>query len=161
MERKETEKNILKTQTQIFKQGEKNYNSLRNADITLYGKPFSLQDKKCLSMYLSMIYSENFFSELLNNLGYNRGFTNFTTGDITTCHYEDEFRCFVNPFESDIVLLILYLLDNPVIKLLNEKRGYSNWKIKLAVYDYLSEEAQSLVENSKNIKIKRKSLTNE
>ena len=156
MERKELEKDILNEQTTIFKQGEKNYNLLRAASIMICGQTVSLQDKKCLSMYLSIINSNNFFSDLLKKLKYDKGLPNFSSGDINNYHYEEEFRRFINPFESDIVILVLYLLDNPVIKLLNEKRGYSNLMIKLAVYDYFCQTMQYSKENNKSLKIVKK-----
>ncbi len=162
MKEKVKQLNIENTQTQlIIKKGENIYNSLRNSDIVLYLDEFKgklgLQDKKCLSLYLSIIQSDNFFNKLLKKLNYEK-FTNFSNKDTNNYHFEDEFNEFVNTFDIDnyLEVMILYLLDYPIIKQLNLKEGYSIWKMKLAVYDYLSTQIKETIDKGKN---KQKVLT--
>lgn len=156
MDKKTNTENI---QTQIIiKEGETIYNSLRNSNIKVYTEGYSgklnLQDKKCLSLYMSLIDNKTSLNAILKSLGYNK-FVNFNIKDTNCHHYEDEFREFTDCFVTDdsIEIMALYLLDYPLIKNLNLKEGYSIWKIKLAIYDYLSTKTQSEINEKVNQKV--------
>lgn len=150
------EQNIKSTQTQIIiKEGENIYNSLRNSDIRVYMDGFSgklsLHDKRCLSLYLSILQNENFFKELMDEMNYQK-FTNFSTKDTNSYHYEKEFAEFTKVFEMDnsLEVMVLYLLEYPLIKQLIIKEGYQVWNIKLAVYDYISNNIKNTIGINKN-----------
>lgn len=148
-----------KTQ-KIIKKGEEIYNPLRDSIISISGKKLTLTDKKCLSMYLSIINSDNFFKDLLENLGYT-DFIDLKADKTNNENYSMEFRSSFIPFESDdyLEVLTLYLLEYPVIKELNRSRGYSIWDLKLGVYDYLREKTQNTINVQKTTKNKQKVLT--
>lgn len=126
----------------IITKGEEIYNSFRNSDIQIYSKGFSgrlsLHDKKCLALYLSIIHSDNFFNKILETLNCQK-FLNLPNDDTGNYHFEEEFNVFTQTFNVDnsLELMVLYLLEYPLIKVLNQKEGYPVWKIKLAVYDYI------------------------
>lgn len=147
-------KNNIQTQI-IIKEGENIYNSLRNSDIRVYMDGFSgklsLHDKRCLSLYLSILQNENFFKELMDNMNYQK-FTNFSTHDTNCYHYEKEFTEFTNAFEMDnsLEVMVLYLIDYPLIRQLILKEGYQVWNIKLAVYDYISNNIKNTIGINKN-----------
>lgn len=147
-------KNNIQTQI-IIKEGENIYNSLRNSDIRVYMDGFSgklsLHDKRCLSLYLSILQNENFFKELMDNMNYQK-FTNFSTQDTNSYHYEKEFTEFTNAFEMDnsLEVMVLYLIDYPLIRQLILKEGYQVWNIKLAVYDYISNNIKNTIGINKN-----------
>lgn len=150
------EQNIKSTQTQIIiKEGENIYNSLRNSDIRVYMDGFSgklsLHDKKCLSLYLSILQNENFYKELMIDLDYKK-FTNFSSKDTNNYHYEKEFAEFIKIFEMDnsLEIMVLYLIDYPLIRQLILKEGYQVWNIKLAVYDYISNNIKNTIGINKN-----------
>ena len=160
---KEIKKNIntLDKQTQmVIQKGEKIYNSIRNSKIYVGCKGFdgylSLHDKKCVSLYLGLIQGDNFFNTLLTELNY-QDFADFSSEDTNEYHYEEEFYDFVSYFEQEnLEVLTLYLLECPIIKQLNIKEGYSIWKMKIAIYDYLSNKAQQTLNDEKS---KQKVLT--
>lgn len=147
-------KNDIQTQI-IIKEGENIYNSLRNSDIRIYIDGFSgklsLHDKRCLSLYLSILQNENFFKELMDEMNYQK-FTNFSTQDTNSYHYEKEFAEFTKVFEMDnsLEVMVLYLLEYPLIKQLIIKEGYQVWNIKLAVYDYISNNIKNAIGINKN-----------
>lgn len=148
--------NTLDKQTQnVIKKGEEIYNSIRNVGIYMLGDHIngyiSLQDKKCLALYLSIIQGNNFFNSLLTDLNYKK-FTDFSVEYTNNYHYEDEYYTFVNSFleENLLEVLTLYLLESPIIKQLNAKEGYSLWKMKIAVYDYLGNKAQQTLSQEKS-----------
>lgn len=137
----------------IIMEGENIYNTLRNSHIKIYLDEYSgnlsLHDKICLSLYLSIIKNDNFYNDILSTLNY-KNFTEFKNPDTNNYHYEKEFEKFTSAFEMDnnLELMVLYLLEYPLIKGLIQKEGYPVWKIKLAVYDYMSNKIANNVEKS-------------
>lgn len=148
-----------KTQ-KIIKKGEEIYNPLRDSIISISGKKLTLTDKKCLAMYLSIISSDNFFKDLLINLGYTN-FVDLKADKTNNESYSMEFRSAFIPFESDdyLEVLTLYLLEYPLIKELNRSKGYSIWDLKLGVYDHLREKTQNTINVQKTTKKQQKVLT--
>ena len=136
----------------LLKKGQEEYNSLRNSSISFYGNEISLDDKKCLAMYMAIINDDNFFNKLLKEYGYD-SFIDLFNNNTLVEHHEDEFNAYFNGFLTDdyLELLTLYLLDRPIIKSFNTKKGYSTWKMKIGVYDYLREKAINTDKQSKSV----------
>lgn len=141
----------------LLKKGQIEYNSLRNSNISFYGKEISLDEKKCIAMYLTIINDDNFFNKILKEYGYDVFFDLFNNNTFVE-HYEEEFNAYFNSFLTDdyLELLILYLLDTSIIKDLNIKKGYSTLKIKIGIYEYLKEKT---INTAKQTKKSQKVLT--
>lgn len=158
MERNKEKTNTLNLQNRVFiRNSKKIYNSLRNLDIKVFvgniDGSLSLQDKKCLSLYLSALNGDNFFNSAMTKLNYKR-FPDFLTAiDTNVYHFEDELDEFLNYFinEEFFETLLLYLIDYPIIKQINAYEGYSINVMKQVVYDYLNNNAMEKISNEKNV----------
>lgn len=146
-------RNKINEQAQtLLKKGQAEYNSLRNSSISFYGKEISLDDKKCLAMYMTIIKDNNFFNKMLKEFGYD-SFIDLFNNNTLVEHHEEEFNAYFNRFLTDdyLELLTLYLLDRPIIKDLNTKKGYSTWKMKIGIYDHLKEKVANMVKQPKSV----------
>ena len=151
--------NELDIQTQVtIKKGAKIYNSLRNSFIMSYGNLMPLEDKRWLAMYLGILQSEYFFSEILKKLNYDN-YIDYELRQAANDSYDEEFYRGFEPFVFDncLEVLTLFLLEQPVIKDLNAKVGYSRLILKNAIYDQMNQKLQN---NSKTVVNSQKVLTN-
>lgn len=168
MEKIKNVKDILALDEQaaiIIQKGADIYNKLRNSSISIcYGDfdgTLSLDDKKCLAMYISMIQNDNFFKDILTQLNYQK-FTDFSTKDTSLYHFEEEYYSYLEKFDKEdfLEVLVLYLLEYPVIRQLNLKQGYCIAKMKLQVYDRLGNKIKDRMYQNEGTKNKTKVLTN-
>lgn len=146
----------IQTQTTIQK-GAEIYNALRSSLIMSYGKLMSVEDKKWLAMYLGLLNSENFFSELLKQLKYDN-YIDYELRQATHNNYDDEFYRGFDAFVFDncLEIITLFLLEQPIIRDLNEKAGYSRLMLKNAIYDRMNQKLQN---NGKKVVKTSKVLT--
>ena len=145
--------NKVNEQTQLLlKKGQELYNSLRNSSISVCGDKLTREDKQCLAMYMTIINDNNFFNKILKEYGYEEFFY-FPKDDMCVEHHEEEFEQYFNKFltENQLEMLTLYLLDRPVIKAINTRKGYSTWKMKLGIYDYLVEKNKNAEKQTKSV----------